>query len=399
MRTALTALGVGWGIFMLVIMLGAGTGLENGTKHQFSKFANNMMGFWGMKTTKAYMGYKPGKRIRFNNDDIAALQRSVPEIEYLAPRAYLESQFQVKFGNEKGTFQVSGTTPDLAKILPVTIPQGRFINAKDETEKRKVAVVGEYARKLLCKNDENMVGNYISIKGVYFLVIGILKSARDGDDGQEDENAIYLPLSTLQQSFNQPNSIAWFLCNIKEAHNPDQAEEKIKATLRSLHQVHPEDNQAIGSFSLARESAEIQSVFTGIKLFTWIVGFGTILAGIIGVANIMLVVVKERTREIGIRKSLGATPNSIISMILQEAIVLTFAAGYIGLVLGIGLLALLDKFLRATQSESMFFRQPEVNMGFALSALVLLVVAGALAGFYPAWKAASVNPVEALSHE
>ncbi|WP_018479998.1 ABC transporter permease [Pontibacter roseus] len=398
LRTALTAFGVFWGIFMLVLLLGAGKGLEKGIVSEFN-IAKNAVFLWTQRTSVPYMGLKAGRTIQMTNDDVAAIRAFVPEVAVIAPSNQLRGSFSVVYGTKSSAFTVNGETPEVLQVKPTNVTSGRFINQKDIDEKRKVAVVGPRTLELLFEKGENPIGKYISIKGIYFQVVGVFEPLGKDEDVVEDAQTIYIPNTTLQQAFNQPNQVGFLALTPKPGIPAEVVEEKVKTLLMKRHNVAPTDLKAFGSANIEKEFQDVQGLFAGIAGFSWLVSIGTILAGIIGVGNIMLIVVKERTKEIGIRKALGATPISIVSLIIQESIVITGFAGYTGLLAGTGLIALIEYIMVKNEVQAGFFGPPEVNLGVAVTATVLLVAAGALAGLIPATKAARVNPVVALQEE
>lgn len=402
LRTALTMFGVFWGIFMLMLLLGSGNGLKNGVTKNFSSWATNSGFVWSQKTTMPYEGMQPGRYIRFTNEDKVALENQVEGLEYLSPRLNLggwRGGNNVIYKNKTGAFSIYGDYPEYQKVQIVDVFQGRHINQIDINNKRKVAVIGESVRNVLYENNEDPVGTYIKIKGVFFKVVGVFKSLRTGEQANRDTQTIYIPFSTFQQAFNYGNQIGWFAFTVKEGYLGTTVEEGIKSLLRKRHKIHPEDKNALGSENLEEEFGEITGLFNGISIFNWIVGIGTLIAGIIGVSNIMLIIVKERTKEIGIRKSLGATPFSIINLIIQESIFLTTLAGYTGLFMGMVILELVGKFLANGSNENSMFLNPEIDFKVALLALFTLIIGGALAGLIPAKKAVSIRPIEALRTE
>jgi len=397
MRTALTAFGVFWGIFMLIVLLGSGKGFENGVVNGFD-IARNAVFMWSQRTSEPYMGLKPGRFIKFTTDDVNAIRENVLEVDVIAPRNDLGGG-SVTRGIKTGAFQVFGDYPDFFKVKPMSIVSGRFINNIDIKEKRKIAIIGTEVQKTLFKDNENPIGEYIKIKGISFKVVGIFKTAGSGEDIRQDAQTIFLPHSAMIQAFNQGNRIFWFAFTPKEGIEAKIMEDKIKVLLAQRHKVAPNDLKAIGSANVEEEFKRVQGLFLGIAGFSWLVSIGTIIAGIVGVSNIMLIIVKERTKEIGVRKALGATPFSIISLIIQESVVITSFAGYVGLLCGIGLMETVGFLMRKYEVQMDFFAPPEVNLTVAVSAVIFLVFTGALAGLIPAAKAAAVNPVVALKDE
>ncbi|WP_026999819.1 ABC transporter permease [Eisenibacter elegans] len=398
LRTALTAFGVFWGIFMLILLMGAGKGLENGVMQSFN-IAKNTVFLWSQRTGKEYQGFKAGRFIRFTNDDVAAIRNQVPEVAVLAPRNMLQGSFEISRMKKTASFEVYGDHPDFIQVQAMEIPEGRFINARDLAERRKVIVIGERVRELLFEPGEEALGSYIKIAGISFKVVGVFKSSAKGENKMREEQTIYMPLTTMQQAYNQGNRIFWFAFVPQTGIPAAVVEQKVKTLLAQHHHVAPDDVKAFGSANVELEYQQIQGLFTGIRGFSWFVSIFTIIAGVIGVGNIMLIVVRERTKEIGIRKALGATPWSIISLIIQESVVITTVAGYIGLMAGVGLVELINYALSSSGADLGFFANPEVDMGVALTATVVLILAGALAGFVPAAKAAAIQPIVALRDE
>lgn len=396
LRTFLTALGVFWGIFMLVFLMGAGKGLENGVTGLFGSHAKNSMYMGGSFTTKPYMGLQPGRSIRLTTDDITALKNQFGDkIAYLAPRLWMPSG-EVLRGEKKGAFDVRGDMPDLVHIDAISVKEGRFLNDLDIKNTRKVAVIGKRVKDLLFEKDEAAIGEYVKIQGVEYKVVGISHSDRRGSDAIDDEKTIFLPITTVQQVTNRPGRIGWFVCAMQPNVQVSALEEGFKDVLKKRHKVAPDDRQGIWSDNIEEEFQEIMGLFFGIRFLVWFVGIGSLLAGVIGVGNIMLITVKERTKEIGVRKALGATPNSIISMILLESVFLTTIAGYLGLVSSTLIIYLLSI---VVGEGSEFYANPEVDFGVGVIALCILIVCGAITGLIPAMQAANINPVEALKDE
>ncbi|MEQ9188126.1 MAG: ABC transporter permease [Cryomorphaceae bacterium] len=400
LRTALTAFGVFWGMFMLVILMGSGNGLRTGVLSGFSSFATNSFFMWGQSTSMPYKGFQRGRHINFTNDDTEAMKRELHGAQVIAPRCqlggYRGTNYVTRGKFSGSTFSITGDTPDVIEITPKKIIQGRWLNDKDLAEKRKVAVIGSRVRDVLFEADENPIGDYINVNGIYFLVVGVhdLEFTSDHDDGELE--SILTPLTTFQQAFNWGNNIGWYSIMGKPEVKIEVLEKEARQLLMQRHNVHPEDPRAIGGWNASEEFEKITGLFTGINVLVWVVGVFTLLAGVIGVSNIMLVVVKERTKEIGIRKAIGATPYSIVSQIILEAIILTGIAGYLGLSAGVGVLEAVNS---AMGEGAPMFRNPEIDLNAALLCLFIIVVGGGLAGVIPAQKAAGVDPIIALRSE
>jgi putative ABC transport system permease protein len=398
LRTFLTSLGVGWGIFMLVIMLGAGNGLKNGIMQDFSGTATNSFYMWTQKTSKAYKGMKPGRSFYFNNGDAIALSQ-LKELSVVSPQNQLGGHGEgsnVIRGLKTGNFQVGGVYPNISTVQYTNVTSGRFLNDNDITEKRKVCVIGARVREVLFNKGEEALGNYIRINGVYFKVIGCTTPTGNGDRAREESERIMLPFTTFQNAFNYGDIVGWFAIVAHKDIPAEEAEKLAMAFVKERHKVAPEDQQAIGHWNTGVQYIKMTGLFTGINLLVWIVGAGTLIAGVIGISNIMLIVVKERTREIGVKRALGATPGIVIGQIMLESVFLTILAGYIGLISG---LLLLEGLNSAMGEGGQMFKNPSVDLSSVVWALGVLVVSGALAGLIPALRAVSVNPVEALRAE
>jgi putative ABC transport system permease protein len=395
LRTLLTAFGVFWGIFMLVALLGAGKGLENGVKRMFDR-QENIVFFWASKTTMPYAGLSVGREIRMNDSDIAAILNTVDEVQAIAPLNFMGSVL-TKRGVKNENLELMGVHPEMLQMQPFDVPAGRYINEIDIGERRKVVVIGERAREVLFGNDENPVGQYIQIYNVFFQVVGVLKLRRPNQGGR-DRESIYIPNTTLRYLYNMGDRLHQLTILPRPGIPGSHVEQRVDELLRKRHSVHPEDPRAFPSFSMQEEYAKVQGLHSGIKIFSWLVAIGTILAGAIGVGNVMLIVVKERTREIGIRKALGARPSSIIAMIVQESLVITAVSGYMGLVVGVILLETINRILSG-MGDNRFFANPEISFGTAFIAILVLVLAGLLAALLPATRAAGIDPIVALQEE
>ncbi|BAX82321.1 ABC transporter permease [Labilibaculum antarcticum] len=402
LRTFLTAFGVFWGIFMLIIMLGSGKGLENGVYNGMGDFATNSVFIWTQPTSKPYKGYKQGRRYHFTNQDTKAILDNIPEVKLLAPRIQArggDGDNNVIRGLKTGAFSILGDVPDVNLIDPVTITDGRFLNQVDINDTRKVAVIGDRVIEVLFEKDEDPIGEYIKLNGVFFQVVGTFKSMHNQGWGEWQDQCIFIPFTTLQKTYNYGNRVGHYSITSKDEYTATFVEEKVKALLKRRHSVHPDDDRAIGSENVEKEFIKINNLFMGIAGLIWIVGIGTLIAGIIGVSNIMLFIVKKRTKEIGIQRALGASPSMIISSILTESVVLTAIAGWFGLVFGVIILELLNKALESGGGDNSMFTNPEVDFNVAMIALVILIFAGIFAGIIPAKRAMEVRPIEAIRDE
>jgi putative ABC transport system permease protein len=402
MRTALTSFGVFWGIFMLIILLGAGNGLQNGAMQNFD-IAKNSVFVWTMPTTVPFAGFDAGRQITLTNEDSEALAR-LSEVATIAPRLRVSNRFtgqalSIVRGDNSVSFNIMGDLPEFLEIKPYIIEEGRFINRFDIDEDRKVAVIGLRVRDELFETGEQVIGEYIRIGGVPFKVVGIFNTRVMGEQAIQELQSLHVPLTTAQKTFNMGNQVTWYGFIPSAGATATETEDAIKDLLRTRHKISPDDRAAISSFNVEREFREMQGIFSGISGFSWFVAIGTIVAGMVGVANIMLIVVKERTKEIGIRKSVGAKPISIITMIVLEALVISSVAGYLGLVSGVALTEGVAFMIEQFGMQSDFFTNPEIDFGVAISAIAVLVFSGILAGLFPGIVAARISPVVALRDE
>jgi putative ABC transport system permease protein len=390
-RTMLTSLSVAWGIFMLVLLLGFGRGLENNVAYEFRDDATNSVWIYRGTTTRPHQGYAVGRSIAFTNRDHAMIEEGLEGVEHITSRFYPPGDV-VTWGEQEGSFDVRATHPDHRYLENTHVVRGRFINERDIAEKRKVAVIGMEVVRQLFRNSDPM-GEWIAIGDVLFRVVGVFEDA----GGEDEEAMVYLPITTGQAAYSGGEDVRQIMFTVGDAsvEETEAMTRQARQMLARRHHFDPEDRRAVRVRNNVERFAQVQQIFTLISGFVWIVGLGTVMAGIVGVSNIMLVSVKERTSEIGLRKALGATPFSIVSMILTEALVLTGVSGYAGLVAGVALLEAIRRFV----PENDYMRDPDVEISVAFSATVLLVLAGAIAGLVPALRAASVDPIVALRDE
>jgi putative ABC transport system permease protein len=402
-RTLLTAFGVFWGIFILVILLAASNGLENGVKKGFDGIATNTMFVWTQTTSKAYKGLPKTRRYDFRNSDIDALKQKFPDLLYVSPRNQLgdfNGVSNVVRGTKTGAYTIYGDYPELVKQEQMDIVKGRFVNQQDILAKRKVAIIGSGVINELYMNAEEVIGTYIKINGVNFMVVGVYKSKGNNNGNAEGaQKNIFIPFTTFQQAFNFGDKVGWMALTANDDASITELRPAILALIRERHYIHPDDERAVGNFDLFAEFQKVQDLFMVLKFIAYFVGTLVLLSGIIGISNIMLIVVKERTNEIGIRRALGATPGAIRSQILLEAIFLTIIAGMFGIAVATGLLAILNMILATMPTDGMMFINPSVDLTVVFLALLILVGSGLLAGFIPAQTAINVKPVDALRTE
>ncbi|MEL6304196.1 MAG: ABC transporter permease [Bacteroidota bacterium] len=396
LRTFLTGLSVASGIFILVILLGFGQGMQNGIEQEFKQDASTSIWAWPGMTSKGYKGLNPGRRIRFVNENFETVSSMYEEdIEYESSRIFVRD-ITVNYGKEALIYGVQGVSSDFQFIENTGMLEGRFVNYLDELGTGKVAIIGNKIKKDVFNEVDTPLGEMIDISGIPFKIIGVFREMRE-----QEEERIYIPITTAQKVFNGGNRVNNMAYTLPPVENFDQAveqavtfKENLKSYLQQAHTVAPDDNGALEVWSAMEEAKRYYGLTGNIKLFFWFVGICTIIAGVVGVSNIMLIVVRERTREIGIRKALGAKPWSIIAMILHEAIFVTAISGFAGLIFSMGLLELVGPNI-----EVDYVVNPSVSFNVAFSTVIVLIVAGTLAGFVPAWRAARVQVIESLRDE
>jgi putative ABC transport system permease protein len=401
LRTLLTAFGVFWGIFILILLLAAGKGLENGIKQDFGDIATNTMFMWTRTVSKSYQGMAKGRRYNYRLSDVDDINENVANLRFVSPRnrlgGYNGSNNVVK-GLKTGAYDVYGDYPEIIKQEPMDITSGRFINYNDINEKRKVAVIGEGVKTGLYEKGEEVIGSYVKIQGVNFMVIGTYKKKSSGGDSEEQQKQLYVPFTAFSQAFNMGDRVGWMAITAEDGTPITSIKQQIFDLVKKNHKIHPDDERAVGHFDLFEQFNRVESLFLALKVIAYFVGILVLLSGVIGVSNIMLIVVKERTKEIGIRRALGASPGKVRGQILTESVFLTIISGMAGIVLGAILIFGLNYALDMTDPIDMF-ASPSVNIGVVTIALVILVVSGLLAGLIPAQNAIKLKPVEALRNE
>lgn len=400
-RTVLTAFGVFWGILILIILLAAGRGLENGIMADFGDIATNTMFIWTRRTTKAHQGLPKDRSFHFKLEDVPMLRQRFPELRFVSARNQL-SGFRggsnVIRGIKTGAYNIYGDYPEIINQDPMGITAGRFVNQNDIREKRKIAVIGEGVVSELYEPGEEVLGTYIKIQGVNFMVVGTYKKKANDGDGEEGQKQIFVPFTTFSQAFNQADNVGWMAITAKDGTSITSLKEAIVGALKEKHKVHPEDTRAIGYFDLYEQFNRVESLFGAMRFIAYFVGILVLLSGIIGVSNIMLIVVKERTKEIGIRRALGEQPWSIRLQVLMESLVLTILSGMAGIAIGALFIFGVNSLLDANGPVDMF-ANPSVSLGVVMAALAILTASGLLAGFIPAQSAIRVKPIDALRNE
>lgn len=400
-RSFFTAFGVFWGILMLTILLGTGSGLQNGMMEGIKGFATNSCFFYADQTSVAYKGLQKGRHWNMRNSDITAITNNVKGVKTVSPMLFGGSgENNTVRGDKAGTFNVRGVYPNYNQVEEHEILYGRFINEVDMKEVRKVCFIGKNVYEKLFSPGENPLGKVIRSNGIYYRVIGVGSGKTQVQIGGKSDDMVELPFSTMQRAYNQGDTVHFLAVTAKDGYDAKPMEEEIKTIIKSQNSIAPEDERALGSINISEEFKMFKYMFLGIRILIWIVGIGTLLAGAIGVTNIMLVSVRERTKEIGIRRALGAKPLNIISQILNESLVLTSLAGFIGLCLGVGILSFFDNIINNLPPGSdIFIKNIVIKFDVALLASLILIIVGLLAGMLPAWRAMQIKPIEALNEE
>lgn len=404
LRTFITAFGVFWGITILVILLAASTGLENGVKRGFGGMSTNSMFMWTNSTSKPYKGLPQGRYYNFKNSDIEVLKREFSELLYVSPRNQLggfRGSNNVIRGTKTGAYNVYGDYPEYILQQPMQILKGRFLNYEDIKQKRKIAVIGEGVIRELYQSGEEVLGSYIKVNGVNFMVVGVYKSISNmGGDSEEKQKEIYTPFTTFQQAFNYGEIVGWMAITAKDGYPITDVKNKIFDLLKERHKIAPDDDRAIGNFDLYAEYSKINGLFTILTTISFVVGGLILLSGVIGIINIMLIVVKERTKEIGIRRALGATPWDIRKQILTESVVLSLIAGMAGIIFSTFVIMIVNSLLDNIPDPSeVMFANPSISLSIVVAALIILIASGLIAGFIPAQTAIKTKPIDALRTE
>ena len=398
LRTLLTAFGVFWGILMLIVLLGMGKGMQNGMESSLDTDDRSSIWLSSSQTSMPYKGLPHGRKIQFTEDDLAAITRQIDGVNVISAENYTgpfwAREVFITHKNKSVNYGVYGVAKDFFQIKRYQDYRvGRRLNTLDELETRKVAVIGVPVAEALFDSLSDAIGKLITIHGVSFKVVGVFYDK--GDKGRKSER-VYIPMSTFQRTYGDSNELDTLTLTAMPEKDPFKLEQEVMDLLRDRHKISPDDTRALSSFNFAKQMKSMNDLIISVNAFIWFVGIGTLIAGIVGVSNVMIITVKDRTIEIGVRKALGATPGSIVKMIITESVVITAVAGYTGLVLGVAVLEGINMAMQALNTQSDFFKNPEVNIINALIAVVILVVSGALAGLMPALHAARIMPIEAM---
>ncbi|MDR3045990.1 MAG: ABC transporter permease [Bacteroidales bacterium] len=398
-RSLLTGFGVAWGILMFVILSGIGNGFKHGIDKIFTGLAQNALFVFSGPTTMEYKGFNAGRDWDLEQEDMDLIIKQIPEIEEVSGMLWTRFNKVIK-GDQSYDASMIGIGENYIKIDAITVREGRSFNRIDMLEKRKTCLIGKDIAAALFKTGNSPVGDYITVNGVQFTIIGVISGSEKVNIVGRVNESIYAPISTLQQLCGEGNNIHLLCIKAYDEASIEGVEEQVKQLLKARHQLHPDDEGAVRAFNMKEFFGSMNHLFTGLTILIWIVGMGTLLSGMVGVSNIMLVSVRERTKEIGIRRALGAKPSTILRQILSESILLSFLAGYSGLFVGVLILALADKLTyNMQQSADAFFYNPQLSFSLAITALIILLITGLLAGIMPAQNALKIKAIDALRDE
>lgn len=401
-RTFLSGLGVGWGLFMIIVTVGASNGLQNGVTADLGGRVKNSMFFWCQWTSMPYKGFNKGRSFEFNSSDTEFLKENSKSIKLVAPRNQLgghRGSNNIVRGSMSGAFNVYGDVPEYREIEPVKILQGRHLNKGDIEEERKIAVIGKRVQELLYDEDEEVIGSTIRVQGVIFSVVGVYSSFQTGEDAEESNQSIFVPYSTFGKAFHTGDKVGWYGLLIDEEFHADSAATEVVTLMKARKSVHPDDRTAFGHWTMASSFEEMETIFGAFRFIAFVFGGLALLAGAIGIMNIMLITVRERTKELGIRRAMGATPRTIMRQIMSETLFLTTVSGLTGMCFGVASLEGVNSMLHSMGGAGGSFRNPEVSVEIVLTALGVMLVMGVFAGILPAVRAISVRPVEAIRTE
>ena len=395
-RSFLTGFGVFWGVFMLVALIGGGQGLKEKLNQNFSGFATNAAMVWAQPTTKAYKGFRKGRIWQMDYKDVERLRQKVPELEVVSPVLFSNGGYAY-FGDRKTQIGVNGTAPEYQHINSPQMYYGRYLNDMDLQQRRKVCVIGKKTYKDLFPGGGDPCGRRIRIDSVYYQIVGVDYNMSGGMSfGNEVGTTVILPITLMQQTYNRGNQVDMIAITGRPGVVMSSLSQRVRETVARAHTVDPTDEQGVMMFNTEVLFQVLDNLFRGVNFLIWLVGLGTLLAGAIGVSNIMMVTVRERTTEIGIRRAIGATPRMILSQIISESIVLTLVAGMSGILFGVMILQLLEM---GNTEDGIVNAHFQVNFWTALLAALIIAAMGVLAGLAPALRAMSIKPVDAMRDE
>ena len=394
-RTFLTAFGIFWGVFMLLLLMGGGRGLESTLANNFAGFANNSGFMMASPTSEAYKGFKKGRSWNIETRDVQLIRASVPELEIVSP-TISNWRGSASYGTKKSNVTIKGEFPDVDKIDDPKIRAGRALNDVDVNKRRKVCTIGSRVVEELFTSDEEALGKFIIIDGIHYQVVGISGKSEGGVSiGGNATTTIHIPYTTMQHAYNRGNKVDILCLTAREGYKMSDIQKKVEAVVKRIHTIHPDDTQAVLTVNAEAIFSMIDNLFQGVSILVWMIGLGTLFSGAIGVSNIMVVTVKERTIEIGIRRAIGAKPIDILTMIMSESIVLTLVAGLSGMTFAVMILQMVEHALQDDTSGATF----QISFAIAIGSSILLALLGVLAGLAPTFRAMAIKPVDAIRDE
>ncbi len=400
LRSILTGFGVFWGIFMLIVLMGAGNGFGEGMSRNVAGFASNSSFYWADRTSEAYKGFRKGRSWDMNNRDITLIKDKARTVDYISSTLWgAGGDKNVVRGQKTGSYGVRGVYAEEFLLQKQTIHAGRVLNQLDISQRKKVCVIGQTVYETLFGKNEDAIGQKIRVNGIYFQVIGVVSPKSGVQIGGDGKETVYIPFTTMQATFTQGDIIHFLGITTKPGYEVAETQEEVRQILKEAHSISPDDMKAVAGFNVEKEFQIFTGILLGISALAWIVGLGALFSGIIGISNIMLVTVRERTREIGVRRALGAKPMQIMVQILSESFVLTTIAGLIGFMCGIGLLQLINTLLAEVLATGNVFAELLVSFNVAILAMVILIVSGILAGIMPAMRALNIKAIDAIRDE
>lgn len=399
-RSLLTCFGVFWGMLILIILLGLCEGVRNGINLNVKGIATNSCFFVTNITSEPFEGFNRGRSWNMHNADIENIINEIKGVEYISPILInYRGEKNIKYNSLSGSFLVKGIYSEYFNIEKTTLVKGRLINYIDNKNKRKVCVIGSTVRDIFFRKHENYIGEYLNVEGIYYQIVGVIEAKSSINIAGNPNESIIIPFHTMQQIRGGGDGFKHLCVSVKEGYSSENVFANIKTLLKKQNKISINDKQAIKEVNIAKEFERFNSIYISVNILTWIVGLGTLLAGIIGINNIMLVTVKERTQEIGIRRALGAKPMDIVLQILSESVIMSTFSGVFGLIIGVNILFFIDFILSVSPVESAILVHPIINFNVAVYIVIFLMICGNLSGLLPAIRALTIKPIEAIQSE
>lgn len=403
LRSVLTGFGVFWGLFMLVILIGMGNAFQGGLSKNFDGFATNSCFFHTGQTSESYKGYRKGRWWNITNRDVELIRQRANTVDLISPMLFGGGgDKNVLRGRKSGSYGYRGVYADHFRVEQMHLLKGRVINELDNQEARKVCVIGKTVYETLFDIDEDPVGQFIRLNGIYFQVIGVISPKSNASIGGRPEENVFIPFRTMQLAFNQGETVHFLACTAKAGIAVSAVEDQVSSIIKTANSISPTDTRALRTFNIEKQFMLFHNLFLGVDFLIWIVGIGALMSGVIGISNIMMVTVRERTREIGVRRAIGAKPRSIVLQIVSESFVLTAISGVLGFIFGVLILEGISSAMSITPSsgqDGSFFVEPFISFKVATISIVILIVAGIASGMMPAYRALKIKAIDAIRDE